>query len=211
LERILLRAGLSVVGEEGVRMMNLVGSSKALAVRGLVAMVFGILALLMPHVMTTALVLFFGAYALLDGVTAIVAASQERLRRHIGVLVLEGVVGITTGFAAFFFTDMAAVVLIDLIAAWAILTGIVEIIAAVRLRKVVRGELLLAFAGVMSITLGIAMLVRPRAGALAIVALLGCYALVFGAAILLLAWRLRRLTRLEQNLGFRRVIHASQI
>jgi uncharacterized membrane protein HdeD (DUF308 family) len=209
LERILLRAGLSTVGQEGVRMTILVGSSKALAVRGLAAVMFGIFALLMPQVMTAALVLFFGAYALVDGVTAIAAATQERLREHVGVLVLEGVVGITVGLAALLFTNTATIVLIDLVAAWAILTGILEIIAAARLRKVVPGELLLGFAGVTSIAFGVSMLVWPKAGALAIVALLGCYAIVFGAAILALAWRMRRLARLERSVDFGRVIHAS--
>ena len=175
---------------------------KPLALRGLVSVLFGFVAFLWPTITLTALVLLFGAYSLVDGVLALAAGTRQGARQHGWLLALEGLIGVGIGLAAFLYTGMTALVLVDLIGAWAILTGILEVFAAVRLRRELPGELLFGFAGCASIVLGAMMLVWPTAGAFVIVVLLGCYAFFFGTAILLLALRLRRLTsRIESFHG----------
>ena len=172
----------------------LVRSWRPLALRGLVSVLFGMVALVWPSLTLAALVLLFGAFALIDGLLAIAAAAFLRVRQHGWKLLLEGLIGAAIGLAAFFWTGMTTLVLIDLIAFWAMVTGILEIVLAVRIREDVPGELLLAIGGVASVLLGMAMLAFPTASALVIVTMLGCYAIVFGAVMLGLAFRLRRFT-----------------
>ena len=164
-----------------------------LALRGLCAVLFGLLALVWPGMTLIVLVMLFGAYALVDGICALVTAFRDRRSNdHWWVLLLEGIAGIAAGVMTFFWPGMTGLVLLYLIAAWAIVTGIVEIIAAVRLRREITGEWLLALGGLASIVFGVILLVRPLAGALAVAWLIGIYAIVFGVIIILLAFRLRR-------------------
>lgn len=165
----------------------------ALVFRGVVAILFGLVAFLWPSITLSALVLLFGAYALLDGVLALAAGSHRRA----WMLLLEGLLGVGIGLAAFLWTGFTTVVLVDLIALWALATGVLELVAAVHLRREVPGELLLGVAGSASILLGVLMIAWPRLSAFVIVTLLGLYALFFGSAMLILALRLRALTRLE--------------
>ncbi len=167
-------------------------SWKALAVRGLASALLGIVALAWPSITLVSLVLLFGAYALLDGLFALNAAFRDRGQGHSSTIAVEGLVGVGVGLAAVFWTGMTALVLADLMALWAILTGALEIAASVRLRHRVRGAALLGLAGAASLVLGVAILESPTVGALAIVILFGSYALFFGAAMLALALRLRR-------------------
>ncbi|MFO0574530.1 MAG: HdeD family acid-resistance protein [Polyangia bacterium] len=162
---------------------------RALALRGALSIVFGVLALIWPGLTLATLVLLFGAYSLADGAFAIVAA----LRRHARSwpLVVEGAVGIAAGLGAFLWPGLTALALVYLIAAWAVVTGALEIAAAVRLRRVIQGEWLLALSGVASIALGLLLMARPGLGALALVGLLAAYAIVFGGLLLGLALRLR--------------------
>ncbi len=163
-----------------------------LALRGLLAILFGLAAFAWPGITLAVLVLLFGAYALVDGVFAIVAAVRTAERRgHWWVLLLEGLAGITAGILTFLWPGITAFVLLYLIAAWAIVTGVLEIIAAVRLRREIEGEWLLALSGVASVVFGLLLAVFPGAGALAVVWIIGAYALVFGLLLVALGFRLR--------------------
>jgi uncharacterized membrane protein HdeD (DUF308 family) len=147
-----------------------------------------------------ALVLLFGAYALLDGIVAIVIGTRDRAREHAWTLLLEGLAGVGLGLATFLWTRTAVELVVLLIAFWAIATGMLELFASIRLRREVPGGVLLGTAGAASMLLGCAILFSPTAGAFLLVVLLGSYALVFGAAMLLQAFRLRRaIQALEHN------------
>ncbi len=171
------------------------------AIRGGLAVLFGILAILVPGAALTALVTLFGAYALVDGVFALLTAARfTHTDERWGLLVVEGVVGVVAGIVSFAHPAATAFALVYLVAAWAILTGIVEIAAAVRLRKVIAGEWALGALGVVSVLLGIGLLAAPGAGLAVVVWMIGAYALLFGLGLLSLAWRLRRLnTDHERN------------
>jgi uncharacterized membrane protein HdeD (DUF308 family) len=165
-----------------------------LVVRGIAAIIFGILAYLWPGITFTVLVLFFGAYALWDGVFALIGAFRTQGERRWS-LVLEGLVGIAAGLLTFFWTGAAALGLLLVIGAWAIVTGIFEIVSAIRLRKEIEGEWLLLLSGVLSVLFGIALAIWPAAGLLAVTWMIGAYAVVFGILLLVLGFRLRGLAK----------------
>jgi uncharacterized membrane protein HdeD (DUF308 family) len=161
----------------------------ALALRGLVAVLFGLLTFFLPGITLVTLVLLFGAYSLVDGAFNVVAFF--RAASHHWALLIEGVIGIIAGVITFAWPAITAIALLYVIAFWAILTGIFEIIAGIRLRKVITHEWLLLVMGVLSFLFGLLILFAPGAGALAIVLWIGAYALVFGIFLLALAFRLR--------------------
>lgn len=166
----------------------------AVALRGVVAVAFGIVAVIWPDVTLSVLVLLFGAYALVDGgislTTALFGGRLGGRRRR--WLVLEGVVGIVVGLVTFVWPSITAVALLWLIAAWAIGTGVLEIGTAVVLRRELTNEWLLVLSGVLSVAFGLFLAVRPREGALELVWVVGLYAIVFGVALVALARRLRQ-------------------
>jgi uncharacterized membrane protein HdeD (DUF308 family) len=164
----------------------------ALAVRGVLAVLFGLIAFVMPAVTLAAIVLLFGAYAVIDGILAIVAAVRA-LERHErwGALLLEGVVDVIAGVIAFVWPAATAFALLFLVAFWAIVTGVLEIVAAIRLRKDVKGEWLLILNGVLSLLFGAVLLALPGAGLLVVVWWIGAYAIVFGIVLIALAFKLR--------------------
>ena len=158
-------------------------------VRGLLAIAFGVLAFLAPGLGIAVLVGLFAAWALIDGVTSLVTGIGGRNRDKSWWLeILEGVVSIIAGIIALVFPVLAAEVLVIIIAAWAIVTGIFEIIAAIRLREQIRGEFWLGLAGLASILFGVILLVFPGVGALSLVWLIGSFALVFGVFLVILGW-----------------------
>ena len=161
----------------------------ALALRGLVAVLFGLLTFFLPGITLVTLVLLFGAYVLVDGVFNVFAFF--RVASHHWALLIEGLVGIIAGAVTFAWPGITAIVLVYLIAFWAILTGILEIVAGVRLRKVITNEWLLLLMGFLSLLFGVVILFAPGVGALAIVFWIGAYAVVFGIFLLALAFRLR--------------------
>lgn len=168
----------------------------AFVIRGILAIVFGLLAFLMPGITLLGLVFLFGAYSIADGIFNILGAFRaDHENNRWWVLLLEGIVSIAAGVIAFVYPGITALALLIVIAAWAIVTGALEIAAAIRLRRVVRGEWMLALAGVLSIIFGILLLMRPGVGALALVWWIGAYAIVFGALLIALGIRLRQLTR----------------
>jgi uncharacterized membrane protein HdeD (DUF308 family) len=159
------------------------------ALRGLFAVLFGLMAFIWPGLTLATLVILFGAYSFVDGVFALFAAVQHRDR--FWALLIEGIAGIAAGIVTLFMPGITAIALLYVIAAWAIVTGVFEIIAAVRLRKVLQGEALLILSGIASIVFGGLLLFRPGAGALAMAWIIGSYALVFGVLLIALGFRLR--------------------
>jgi uncharacterized membrane protein HdeD (DUF308 family) len=160
--------------------------------RGLVAILVGIIALALPGITLGVLVILFGAYSLIDGIAALLAAYRSsRSGERWGVLLFEGVAGIIAGVVTFSWPAITALVLIYLIGFWALLTGVLEIAAAVRLRKHIAGEWLLALAGIASVLFGILVMAVPLAGALAIALWVGIYSLVFGVILIGFGIRLR--------------------
>jgi uncharacterized membrane protein HdeD (DUF308 family) len=164
----------------------------ALALRGIAAILFGAVAFLAPGFTLVWLVLLFGAYALLDGVLAIVAGirAAERHERW-WPFALEGLASIAVGVITFLMPAATAFVLVWFVAVWAILTGVLRISAAIRLRKEIRGEWLLIVNGALSVLLGLFIIVRPIAGLVSLVWFVGAYATVYGVILLALALRLR--------------------
>ena len=166
------------------------------AVRGVAAIIFGVLALIWPGQMLQALVLVFGAYALVDGVFAMFAgiAARGYFDRWWAVL-LEGVAGVVIGLLTFFWPNITALVLLYFIAAWALITGVFEIVAAIQLRREITGEWMLILGGLLSILFSVLLFVFPGAGALSLVWMIGIYAIVFGISEIIFAFRLNGLRR----------------
>ncbi len=139
-----------------------------------------------------ALVLVFGIYAIADGVLAIIAAFEMReLAKHWWVILLEGLAGILAGIIALVYPSVTAVALYMLIAFWAVFTGVMEIIAAIQLRREIENEWRLILTGVLSIILGVVLIVFPLAGAVGLVWAIGIYAIFFGVLMLILAFKVR--------------------
>jgi uncharacterized membrane protein HdeD (DUF308 family) len=162
------------------------------ALRGVAALLFGILVLFNPLLSLTVLVLFFGAYALVDGVfTAVAAVANRREEPYWVALLVSGILGAAVGILTFFWPGVTALVLVYLIAAWATVVGIGEIAAAIRLRKVIAGEWVLVLTGVISIAFGVGLALFPGAGALALVVWIGALAILLGVLRIAFALRLR--------------------
>ncbi|HEY2157328.1 MAG TPA: HdeD family acid-resistance protein [Isosphaeraceae bacterium] len=168
----------------------------ALTLRGVFAVIFGVIAFAWPGITLAALVILYGAYAMADGIFAIAATITGRPEgAPWWALLLEGVLGIAVGIMTFAWPGITALVLLYLIAGWAMATGVLEIAAAIRLRREVRGEWMLALSGVLSIIFGILLVINPGAGALAVIWLIGGYAIVFGSLMIALGFRLRGLAK----------------
>ena len=165
----------------------------ALALRGILAILLGLAAIVLPGVTLAVLITLFGAYAVVDGVLAIIAGvrAAERHERWWSP-VLKGVAGIAAGVMAFIWPALTALALLYLIAGWAIVTGVLEVVAAVHLHRA-HGEWLLIINGVLSILFGLLIVVWPGAGLITLLWMIGVYAVIFGATLLVLAFRLRRL------------------
>jgi len=162
--------------------------------RGIIALVFGVVAFILPGATLLALVFVWGAYAIIDGAFALyLTYLASRQERRWWPYLLEGIAGIVAGVVAFGFPGLTALALLYIIAAWAIITGIVEIVAAVDMRKVIQNEWLLGLAGVLSIAFGVIVAVQPDAGALAVVWTVGLYAVLAGITLIMLAFRVRNL------------------
>jgi len=164
----------------------------AMALRGLAAILFGILTLIWPGITLEVLILFFGAYALLDGVLSAVSATINRKHdRTWWWFLLSGLAGVVFGVLTFVFPGLTAIILVYFIAARALVVGVVEIAAAVALRREVSNEWLLILKGIFALLFGLILLIAPGAGALAMVLMIGIYAIIAGVLLLLVAFRLR--------------------
>ena len=161
-------------------------------VRGMLAILFGVFTLGNPGIALNVLVLLFGAYAITDGVFMVVSAiANRRGQPRWMALVVGGILGIAVGIQAFMIPNFTAVALLALIAVWAIVVGIAELIAAIKLRKVLTGEWMLMLAGATSVAFGVFLLARPSLGALAVMLWIGASAVVSGILLTGLAFRLR--------------------
>jgi len=163
----------------------------AVALRGVFAILFGFVALALPGATILSLVLFFSAYMLVDGVFGIIAAVRAASRdQRWGLLVLEGVANIATGLVALLWPGLTVLAFVLMLAAWSIVTGVLMIASAIRLTRR-HGRGWLAVSGVISVLLGIALLIAPIVGAVVLTWWLGAYAIAFGAALLVLGFKLR--------------------
>jgi uncharacterized membrane protein HdeD (DUF308 family) len=175
-----------------------------LGLRGLLAIVFGILSFIWPGATALVLVFLFAAYAVLDGVLTIAVGIRNRsLNDRWWVLLLEGLVDIAAGVIAFLFPGLAAIVLVFLIAVWAILTGLLELVTAIRLRQEISNEWALGLAGVISILLGVVMIINPGAGLVGLVWAIAGYAIIFGILMIVLAIRAGRFATIGSGPVFR--------
>jgi uncharacterized membrane protein HdeD (DUF308 family) len=163
----------------------------ALVLRGVAGIIFGILAFVMPALTLAALVMLFGAYALVDGIFAVVAAASGRTGGRWWALLLAGILGVAAGLVTFFMPGLTALTLALLIGVWAIAEGILHIITAIRLRKVIENEWWLGLSGALAIVFGIFMLRAPAAGALAVVLWIGAFAFIYGVILVALGITLR--------------------
>ncbi len=165
----------------------------ALALRGIFGIIFGLLAFFTPGITLYVLTILFGAYSLLDGIVSLVAAGRSSSHgEHWWGLLFEGVAGLAAAAVTVIWPAITLVVLIYIIAGWAIVTGIFEVITAIRLRKHVSGEWLLIITGVASILFGAILFSAPGAGAIVLAWWIGAYAFVFGILMVALSFRLRK-------------------
>jgi len=163
-----------------------------LALRGLFAILFGLAALVLPGLTLLALVLLFGAYAVVNGVMAVIVSLQERnVFPRWWLLLIEGLLGIIAGLLTFFWPAITALVLLYLIASWAIVTGIFQLVGAFSRRLPVAMEWTLGLTGILSIVLGVLLAIRPGAGLLSLVWVIGVYALVIGVLFIIRAFQFR--------------------
>lgn len=163
-----------------------------LALRGLVAILFGLAALFWPGLILAVLIVLFGAYALVDGILAVIAAfrsSGRGMRRPL--LLIEGVLGILFGILALLWPGLTALALLYIIAFWAIFSGIARIVMAVMLRREIENEWSIALSGMLSVVLGIVLVLLPGAGLVAYTWLVGLLALAVGIALIYYAFRVR--------------------
>jgi uncharacterized membrane protein HdeD (DUF308 family) len=171
-----------------------VGSWKRLAVHGVAAILFGVTALVWPGITVYTLVLLWGAYALVDGITALSAAIADRLLIHRGWVALSGVIGIGAGIVTFLWPSMTAVALLVVIATWALLIGGAWIAYAITARKQVSQAWSIALGGALLVLLGVLLVVNPGAGAISIVWAIGGVVVFFGSVELWLARAVRHET-----------------
>lgn len=168
----------------------------ALALRGVVAVLFGVATFLLPGFTLTYLVIMFGIFAFLDGVLSLVAALRApRGQSRWWAMLFAGLAGIVAGVVAFINPGITALTLITFIGVYAIATGVAQIVAAIRLRKQITGEWLLVLSGAVSVLFGITLIGAPGLAAYALVLWLGAYAVMMGALLILLAFRIRSWTR----------------
>ena len=164
-----------------------------LALRGAVAVVFGLLTFLMPGLTLLILVSLFGGYCLVNGVLTLVAAFRRaRDRPRWWALALEGVASLVAGMVTLFWPGLTSLALLYVVAAWAIITGLLQIGTAIRLRKQIMGEWVLVASGLMSVAFGLFLVFMPLTGALVVAWWIGAYAFAFGILLVILAFRLRR-------------------
>jgi uncharacterized membrane protein HdeD (DUF308 family) len=160
--------------------------------RGICAVIFGVLTFVWPGVTLITLVLFYGAFALVDGVLSLAAAIMGGAPAPRWWLAIVGLLGIGVGVVTLFMPGITALVLLYYIAFWAIAVGVLEIVGAIRLRKEIDNEWWLVAAGVLSVLFGLLLIIQPGAGALALIFTIGVYAVIYGIVLIAFALRLRK-------------------
>ena len=164
--------------------------------RGFVAIIFGFLTWFQPGISLATLVLLFGAYAFADGaIGAWIAIKGREEHDDWWVLLIWGLLGVGVGILAFLAPSITTLILLFYIAIWAIATGVLQVVAAIRLRKEIKGEWLLILGGLISVVFGIFLIVQPGAGVLAVLWLIAAYAVFFGILLVALAFRVRTFSK----------------
>ncbi len=175
-------------------MQQMLGNFRTMILfRGIAAVLFGVLTLVWPKLSLFVLVIMFGVFAVISGITAVVAALRNTEEQGWGFLLIEGILGILAGVVALVWPGITALAFLYLIAAWAILTGITEIVAPLAFPMSVGRAVLTALAGVVSIIFGIVIAAQPSSGLLAVVWLIGVYAIVFGVTYIVAYFQSRSL------------------
>ncbi|PYS91656.1 MAG: hypothetical protein DMF62_02040 [Acidobacteria bacterium] len=160
-------------------------------IRGVLALIFGVVAILSPATAFISLVLIFGAFAFVDGVFALIAGITAKSENWLW-LILEGVIGLFIGVVTLIQPAAMGEAWLILIAVWAIVTGIFEVVTAIRIRKLIEGEFWMILSGLISFAFGVLVLLNPMSGAVAVGFIIGIYAVMFGATLIALSLRLRR-------------------
>jgi uncharacterized membrane protein HdeD (DUF308 family) len=162
-------------------MQQLIGNFRTMVLfRGIAAVLFGILTLVWPNLSLTVLVYLFGVFAVISGITAMAAALRNREEQGWGLLLFEGILGILAGVVALVWPGITALAFLYLLAAWAIITGVMELVAPLGLPMSGGRTVLMVLAGLASIVFGVLIAAQPSSGLLAVVWLIGVYAIVFG-------------------------------
>ncbi|MCW5696802.1 MAG: HdeD family acid-resistance protein [Bauldia sp.] len=160
--------------------------------RGIAAILFGILAFVWPSLTVLTFVVLFAIYAIVDGMVSLAAAARGDTRMPRWWLIVVGIAGLAAGTLAIFWPDVTALLLILFIGWWSIARGVFEIAGAIALRREIDNEWMLIIAGVLSIAFGLVVILFPGAGALALVWLIGSYAIIAGVVLVGLALKLRK-------------------
>jgi uncharacterized membrane protein HdeD (DUF308 family) len=164
-----------------------------LLLRGIAAVLFGLIAFIWPGLTLVTLVLLYGAFALVDGVISLIAAFTGSAKPvPTWWLVVVGLLGIAAGIVTFAWPGITAILLVMFIGAWALVHGIFEIIGAIKLRKEIDNEWMLILGGALSVLFGLIVLIAPGAGALGLIWAIASYSIVFGILFIALALRLRK-------------------
>ncbi|MEU7001188.1 HdeD family acid-resistance protein [Nonomuraea sp. NPDC046570] len=175
-------------------MDQLAGTWWLFLIRGICAIIFGILALIWPGITLLTLVIFFGAYAIVSGVFSLFSALRHGAQGR-AWMILSGILGIAAGIIAFAWPGITTIALLYVIAFWAIFAGISEIIAGIKLRNEIENEWMLIVGGVLSVIFGLLLVIWPRSGALALTWLIGIFAIIYGVTTVVLAFRVKNLVR----------------
>ena len=172
-------------------------------VRGIAAILFGVMALVWPGPTLAVLVIMFGAYVLVDGISLLVALIRGDVlaRRHAWAVGIMGVLGIVAGIVTFLWPDATALSLLFVVAFWAIAMGVFQMITAIALRREIDGEFWMGLGGLLSVVFGAYLILFPGAGLLSLVWLVGVWAIAFGASSVGLAFRLRGIDRELQKVA----------
>ncbi|GAA0392091.1 hypothetical protein Acor_17730 [Acrocarpospora corrugata] len=170
-----------------------------LAVRGALAIIFGLIALIWPAITLVALVVVFGVYALVNGIFTLYGAFREGATKERGWLAFSGIISLAAGIAVLVWPAITALALMLLIGAWFLITGVVEIVGAVMRRKEIEGEGKMIVTGVLSALFGLVLMIWPGAGALSLVWLIGVFAIVLGVAMVVLSFRERNVTHTSRH------------
>jgi uncharacterized membrane protein HdeD (DUF308 family) len=163
-----------------------------LLLRGIAAILFGVLALAWPGLTLVTLIQVYGVFTLVDGLLSIAAAITGGAPAPRWWLAVVGLVGIATGILMFVMPGLTALVLLYFIAGWAIATGVFQVIGAINLRKEIDNEWFLILGGIVSVAFGVGVMMAPGAGALALLWVIGMYAVFMGVMFIALAFRLKK-------------------
>lgn len=162
--------------------------------RGLVAILFGALALIWPQITLLTLVIIFGAFVLLDGIFSVIAGITSRKENfYWWTLLFTGLLEIAIGLLTLFWPNVTGIVLLYLIASWAVIIGILDIVLAIQIRREIKNEWMLILDGIFSVLIGVLLFVFPAASAMAVAWLIGLFAIFLGIVFIILAFRLRKL------------------